>query len=93
MKYAKIINSRPSFAPNPIVIDDVRIGNPPASLLLEQGYKPVRYTEAPTPEPGYIAVPEWVETEEEIVQMWTEEPEPDEISEERAYRIITGEEE
>ena len=93
MKYAKIINSRPSFAPNPIVIDDVRIGNPPASLLLEQGYKPVRYTEAPTPEPGYIAVPGWTETAEEIVQMWTEEPEPDEISEERAYRIITGEEE
>lgn len=92
MRYAKLINSRPSFAPNPIVIDDVRIGNPPASLLLEQGYKPVRYTEAPTPEPGYIAVPGWTETAEEIVQTWTVEPEPDEISEERAYRIITGEE-
>lgn len=92
MKYAKLINFRPSFAPNPIVIDDVRIGNPPASLLLEQGYKPVRYTEAPTPEPGYIAVPGWTETAEEIVQTWTVEPEPDEIPEDRAYRIITGEE-
>lgn len=88
MKYAKLINSRPSFAPNPIVIDDVRIGNPPASLLLEQGYKPVTYTEAPQTEPGYIAVPEWVETEEEIVQMWTEEPEPDEVDGDRAMQIL-----
>ena len=93
MRYAKLIDGFPVYAPNPILHNGIWYGNPPASLLLEQGYKPVRYTEAPTPEPGYIAVPEWVETEEEIVQMWTEEPEPDEISEERAYRIITGEEE
>lgn len=93
MRYAKLNDGSIAYAPNPITVDGNRYGNPPASLLLEQGYKPVRYTEAPTPEPGYIAVPEWVETEEDIVQMWTEEPEPDEISEERAYRIITGEEE
>lgn len=41
----------------------------------------MRYTEPPTPEPGYTVVPSWVETAEEIVQMWTEEEElnPDEI--------------
>lgn len=93
MKYAKLINDHPDYAPNPITVDEIRYGNPPAALLIAQGYKPVRYTDAPTPEPGYIAVPEWVETEEEIVQTWAVEPEPDEISEERAYRIIAGEEE
>lgn len=93
MKYAKLIEGQPVFAPNPIHINDLWVGNPTPEMLTEEGYKPVRFTEAPTPEPGYIAVPGWEETEEEIVQMWTEEPEPDEVDEARAYRIITGEEE
>ena len=92
MRYAKLINDHPDYAPNPILHDGLWYGNPPSEIYEAEGYKPVRYTDAPTPEPGYIAVPEWVETEEEIVQTWAVEPEPDEISEERAYRIITGEE-
>lgn len=93
MKYAKLINNYPSFAPNPILHAGLWHGNPLAEVLEEEGYKPVRYTDTPEPEPGYIAVPGWVETEEEIVQTWAVEPEPDEIDESRAYRIITGEEE
>ncbi len=93
MNYAKLLNGSISFAPNPILHDGLWIGNPPAEVYLEAGFKSVRYTNPPEPEPGYIAVPGWVETAEEIVQVWTVEEEPDEISEERAYRIITGEEE
>lgn len=93
MRYAKLIDGKPVFSTNPILHNGVRIGNPPAEVLEAEGYKPVRYTEAPTPEPGYIAVQGWEETPEAIVQTWSEEPEPDEISEDRAYRIITGEEE
>lgn len=93
MKYAKLLDGKPVFAPNPIRHNGLWYGNPPGEVYLSEGYKPVRFTEAPTPEPGYIAVPGWEETEEEIVQMWTEEPEPDEVDEARAYRIITGEEE
>lgn len=93
MRYAKLINSRLSYAPNPIRHDAMWYGNPSPEVYLAEGYKPVRYTDQPTPEPGYISVPGWVETEKEIVQTWAAEPEPDEISEERAYRIITGEEE
>lgn len=93
MKYAKLNDGSISYAPNPIRHNGLWYGNPPAEILLSEGYKPVRFTEAPTPEPGYIAVPGWEETAEEIVQTWAVEPEPDEISEDRAYRIITGEEE
>ena len=93
MRYAKLLDGKPVYAPNPILHNGLWYGNPPVDVLEEEGYKPVRHTEPPTVESGYIVVPVWTETEEEIVQMWTEELEPDEISEERAYRIITGEEE
>lgn len=92
MRYAKLIANYPKFAPNPILHAGLWYGNPPSEIYEAEGYKPVTYTEPPQTEPGYIAVPQWVETEEEIVQTWTVEEEPDEISEERAYRIITGEE-
>ena len=39
MRYAKLINFHPSYAPNPITVDGIRYGNPPAEILLEQGYK------------------------------------------------------
>lgn len=79
MQYAKLINCNLSIAPNPILYNGLWYGNPPGSVYEAEGYKPVRYTEPPTPEPGYTVVPSWVETTEEIVQMWTEELNPDEI--------------
>lgn len=88
MRYAKLINNYPSYAPNPIKHNGLWYGNPPASLLLEQGYKPVQYTEPPAVESGYIAVPDWEETAEEIVQTWAVEPEPDEVDGERAMEIL-----
>lgn len=91
MKYAKLINNHPSYAPNPIVVDGVRYGNPPAELLLEQGCKPVTYTEAPQTEPGFRAVESWTETDEAIVQGWTVE-EATELDGEEAMNYLFGEE-
>lgn len=93
MRYAKIVEGDLQYAPNPIVDGAVRIGNPPEDVYLRRGYKPVRYTDPPETEPGYLAVPGWEETEEAIVQTWTVDVEPDEITDERAYEIIFGEEE
>lgn len=93
MRYAKLIGGFPVYAPNPILHDGLWYGNPPDEIHEAEGYKPVRYTEPPTPEPGYVAIPVWTETAEEIVQTWAVEEEPDEIDEGRAYRIIAGEEE
>ena len=70
MTYAKLISGYPQYAPNPITVNGVRIGNPPAEVYLAEGYKPVRYTAAPETDVGCEAKPGWEETETEIVQTW-----------------------
>lgn len=91
MTYAKLINGTLSLAPNPILHDGSYIGNPPGSVYEAEGYKPVRYTEQPEVEPGYVAVPGWRENEEEIVQTWTVEVEPEpELSADEALDILLG---
>lgn len=70
MKYAKLINSYPTYAPNPILHDDLWYGNPPGEIYTAEGYKPVRYTEPPETDIGYTAVEGWTETETEIIQTW-----------------------
>ena len=49
MDYAKLIDSSIRYAPNPIVIDDRQIGNPPGEVYISEGYKPVVYTGAQIP--------------------------------------------
>lgn len=93
MAYGKLINNELQYAPNPIVIGDRQIGNPPGEVYLEQGYLPVTYTDPPVVEPGFVAVPGWEEQDEAIVQIWTVEEEPDEIDAERAMDILFGGEE
>lgn len=82
MKYGKLINNQLVLAPNPIIIADRQIGNPPGEVYISDGYKPVVYTDPPTVEPGYAAVPGWEENVLEIVQVWTVEQVP--ITEEDA---------
>lgn len=89
MKYAKLIDNKLQYAPNPIIVDDRQIGNPPPETLMEQGYKPVIYTDPPVVEPGYIAVPGWEDDGDEIVQTWTVELAP--VSEEEALVRFSNE--
>ena len=89
MNYAKLINGNLFPAPNPIIIGDRQIGNPPDEVYLSEGYKPVIYTESPEVEPGYIAVPGWEEQAEAIVQTWTVELAP--VSEEEALTRFANE--
>ena len=91
MEYAKLIDDEIVFAPNPIIVDDRQIGNPPGEVYAEQGYKPVLYLDPPETEPGYIAVPGWVETEENIVQTWTIEEETEASPEEAIEYLFGGE--
>lgn len=89
MRYAKIVNNNLVPAPNPIIISDRQIGNPPGEVYTEQGYKPVRCTDPPEVEPGYIAVPGWEDDGDEIVQTWTVE-EATEASDEEAIEYLFG---
>ena len=89
MRYAKLINFHPSYAPNPITVDGIRYGNPPAEILLEQGYKPVTFTDPPSVEAGYRPVESWTETDKAIVQGWTVE-EVTELDGEEAMQMLFG---
>lgn len=93
MKYAKLINNFPSYAPNPILVDGAYIGNPPGSVYEAEGYKPVRYTAPPTePREGYQWAETWSETATEIVQGWelVEVPITDEEALVRYANELTG---
>lgn len=88
MKYAKLINDYPSYAPNPILHDGLLYGNPPGSVYEAEGYKPMRYIEPPKTDIGYTAVAVWTETETEIIQTWKiVEAEVDPVS---AMEILFG---
>lgn len=89
MSYAKLIDGAIRFAPNPIIIDDRQIGNPPGEVYISEGYKPVIYTAPPEVEPGFVAVPGWEENVFEIVQTWTIEAEP--ITEDEALTRYVNE--
>ncbi len=88
--YAKLIDSYPQFAPNPIIINGRALGNPPAEIYLEQGWLPVRYTEPPAAEVGWHYEESWAEESGEIVQGWELVRDPDDISADEAIDIILG---
>lgn len=92
MRYAKLINGSPAYAPNPILVDGKRIGNPPPEVYAAEGYKPATYTEQPEP-PGVGHWEEvWTETDEAIVQGWSWHvaTDEDEISDSEALNILSG---
>lgn len=70
MRYAKLIDGFPVYAPNPIKHSGLWYGNPPGSVYEAEGYKPVTFTELPETDIGYTAIEGWSETETEIIQTW-----------------------
>lgn len=94
MKYAKLINQYPQFAPNPIKHEGLWYGNPPGEVYTAEGYKPVVYTDPPTePGEGYQWSETWSETATEIVQGWVlvEVPITEEEALVRYANELTGE--
>lgn len=71
MRYAKLIDDFPVYAPNPILHGGIWYGNPPGYIYCAEGYKPVHFTEPPgEPDVGYKWVEKWVETETVILEGW-----------------------
>ena len=90
MRYAKLIDNFPSYAPNPILIDGAYIGNPPGSVYEEQGYKPVVYSDPPSEAPaGYQWTESWSEGDGNIVQGWVLE-EITELDGDQAMQFLFG---
>lgn len=50
MKYARLVDGRPVWAPSMLQKDGYTIANPSAALLRAAGYKEVIYPEAPAPD-------------------------------------------
>lgn len=90
MTYAKLIDNYPQFAPRHLTAGDYVVYNPPAEIYLEQGWLPVRFTEAPEAEPGWHYEESWAEESGEIVQGWELVRDPDDISADEAMEIILG---
>ena len=90
MNYAKLIDGKIRYAPRHYLEGDYQISNPTPEMLTAKGYLPVTFTDPPEVEPGYIAVPDWEDEGDEIVQTWSIEEEPDEVDDERAMEILFG---
>ena len=92
MRYAKLVNNYPSYAPRRLRVDNSWVYNPTEQQLLSDGYLPVVETEPPVVEDGYYAVPHWEEVDGEIVQNWTVEeiPYDDTADKAEAYDILMG---
>jgi hypothetical protein len=82
MRYAKLINDYPSYAPRRLRIGSVIVYNPTDAQLLSEGYLPVVETEPPETDERHFATPHWAIQNNQIVQSWTVEEVP--ISEEEA---------
>ena len=91
MRYAKLIDNSPVYAPNPILVDGVYIGNPPGSVYEDQGYKPVVYSDHPGQAPaGFQWVESWSEGDGKIVlQSWVLE-EITELNGDQAMEFLFG---
>lgn len=92
MRYAKLINGYPTYAPNPILHNGFLHGNPPPEVYEAEGYTPVVYAEQPEPQGVGWWDEVWMETDEAIVQRWTwhEATDEDEISDSEALNILAG---
>ena len=86
--YGKLIDGELRGALRPIRTENGDVFTNDPALLLQYGYKPIILTEYPSDGKSYVG--SWTETETEITQVWTEQPQTDEISDSEALEIITG---
>ena len=92
MRYAKLNNNYPSYAPHRLHIGNAVVFNPTDEMLISEGYLPVIETEPPEPTEGCYYEPVYEEVDGQIVQSWVavEIPTTDEIMPEEALDIILG---
>ena len=88
--FGKLVDGELRGAPRPIKTSEGDVFTTDPALLLQYGYKPIITAEYPS-DGGYYT-DSWTETETEITQVWTEQPQTDDdpISDSEALEIITG---
>ena len=90
MIYGKLVDGKLRGAPRPIRTENGDVFTNDPSIYLANGYKPIILTDSPSDGKNYIS--SWTETETEIIQVWTDQPQMDDdpISDSEALEIITG---
>lgn len=93
MDYAKLIDSKIQYSPNPILHNGLWYGNPPGSIYEAEGYKPIIYTDMPIAPEGYYYEEKWTESENSITQSWEliELPPETDVDPYEAIQILFGE--
>ena len=88
--YGKLVNGELRGAPRPIRTENGDVFTNDPAIYHANGYKPIITAEYPSDGKSYID--SWTETETEITQIWTEQPQTDDdpISDSEALEIITG---
>ena len=88
--FGKLVDGELRGAPRPIRTENGDVFTNDPALLLQYGYKPI--ITAVYPSDGGYYTESWAETETEIKQVWTEQPQTDDdpISDSEALEIITG---
>ncbi len=81
MIYGKLVDGELRGAPRPIRTENGDVFTNDPALLLQYGYKPIILTDYPSDGKSYIG--SWTETETEITQVWTEQPQTDEATPEQ----------
>ena len=71
MRYAKLIDGNLVYAPRKLTVGENTVYNPTEEMILDAGYKPVVYTDAPETDPGYEAVHGWYDDGDSIREVWT----------------------
>jgi len=92
MRYAKLVNDYPSYAPRRMLIGSAWVYNPTDAQLLSEGYLPVIETPMPETDERHFATPNWAIQNNQIVQSWTVEEIPitDEEALTRYANTLTG---
>lgn len=96
MRYAKLIDNYPQYAPRTVIWRGCTVINPDGEKLQELGYLPVIETPFPAEEPaeGFAWAESWTEEDGQIVRVWVQEAvPPEEPSAEELLEIILGGEE
>ena len=72
MIYGKLVDGELRGAPRPIKTADGDVFTNDLSIYLANDYKPIILTDCPSDGKSYVG--SWTETETEITQVWTEQP-------------------
>ena len=76
MRYAKLTNGYPRYAPNPLTMGGMTVANPTEEMLREAGYLTVVTSEPPQTDDRHYPVSAWQERGGQIIQTWAIEEIP-----------------